>query len=841
MKYITKLLSLLLVLGLVFGMFACVELEPDDEEPTTVNMLGNWMDGGDEVYTLDINSENALSFTFDKQTYAWASVVKDFSESLTGMKTLIVTLQGSGAPVLFKIESADGTLAREVQLNANPTLATYQWDFTGDESFLEVAGKMLIFAAPNQTGVTGNVLISKLEFTYEDATGNVITSGHSDFVAPDPNIYDGVADTFGIINWYDGGDEVYDVTEDSGAYMVSYDKTSDTHHWSFIRADLQGPFSHFAKLEFVITGELGKTALLKLEGPAGNKELPVTFDGTEQTFVMDLLTLLPATLDAVDKLVIFGSQGQTGTGTFTLHSVTFLPALTDINSGWYSLDEGVYVPTENVDGSVDVVYDKEDGEAWSVLKLDIDAAWSSLNTLTLVIQGVVGQNFIIKPNDSALLEQNITLTDDQPLTLTFEGTFTSIILFALPNVAPATGTFTIVSATLDYVPAVFDPTLIYDFNNAWFENDPGTYDFEDQPDGSVKVFYVQSAYNYMRRNFDIGEVGGLNTMTITLSGTAGKQVLLKPNDSGAMETWVTFEDAEPVTMVFRADAFANLLIFAEGGTAAIGNFTIHEAYLSYTYDITAWQETGVYDITENVDGSFTIDYDKTDTFYAFFRVDFPPMVEGLNTLTMVLSGSIGQTLLIKPNDSGAMETSVTFASTDPLTLVFKADAFTNIIMFAEPVTGTASGTFTIHEATLTYVPIVFDPDKVLDINMGHISGDVGVYTFTTNVDGVLVEYNKIAEQEWSFMRINVDQEEAAGLNTLTIVLKGTPGKQVLVKPNDMGAIQQLVTFVDETEITITIVYDSFVSVLLFAEGGDAPVDGEFTIVSAELSYTEPDE
>lgn len=841
MKYITKLLSLLLVLGLVFGMFACVELEPDDEEPTTVNMLGNWMDGGDEVYTLDINSENALSFTFDKQTYAWASVVKDFSESLTGMKTLIVTLQGSGAPVLFKIESADGTLAREVQLNANPTLATYQWDFTGDESFLEVAGKMLIFAAPNQTGVTGNVLISKLEFTYEDATGNVITSGYSDFVAPDPNIYDGVADTFGIINWYDGGDGVYDVTEDSGAYMVSYDKTSDTHHWSFIRADLQGPFSHFAKLEFVITGELGKTALLKLEGPAGNKELPVTFDGTEQTFVMDLLTLLPATLDAVDKLVIFGSQGQTGTGTFTLHSVTFLPALTDINSGWYSLDEGVYVPTENVDGSVDVVYDKEDGEAWSVLKLDIDAAWSSLNTLTLVIQGVVGQNFIIKPNDSALLEQNITLTDDQPLTLTFEGTFTSIILFALPNVAPATGTFTIVSATLDYVPAVFDPTLIYDFNNAWFENDPGTYDFEDQPDGSVKVFYVQSAYNYMRRNFDIGEVGGLNTMTITLSGTAGKQVLLKPNDSGAMETWVTFEDAEPVTMVFRADAFANLLIFAEGGTAAIGNFTIHEAYLSYTYDITAWQETGVYDITENVDGSFTIDYDKTDTFYAFFRVDFPPMVEGLNTLTMVLSGSIGQTLLIKPNDSGAMETSVTFASTDPLTLVFKADAFTTIIMFAEPVTGTASGTFTIHEATLTYVPIVFDPDKVLDINMGHISGDVGVYTFTTNVDGVLVEYNKIAEQEWSFMRINVDQEEAAGLNTLTIVLKGTPGKQVLVKPNDMGAIQQLVTFVDETEITITIVYDSFVSVLLFAEGGDAPVDGEFTIVSAELSYTEPDE
>ncbi len=841
MKHITKLLSLLLVLGLVFGLFACVEREPDDDEPTTVNMLGDWMDGGDEVYTLDINSENALSFTFDKQTYAWAAVVKDFSDSLASMKTLIITLQGSGVPVLFKLESEDGTLAREVQLNANPTLATYQWDFTGDEDFLALAGKMLLFAAPNQTGVSGNVLISKLEFTMADATGNVITSGHSDFVAPDPNIYDGVADSFGVINWYDGGDSVYDVTEDNGVYVVAYDKTLETHHWSFIRADLQGPFSNFAKLEFVITGELGQTALLKIEGPAGFKELPVTFDGTEQTFVMDLMTLLPASLDALDKIVIFGSQGTTGTGSFTLHSVTFLPALTDINSGWYSLDEGVYVPTENLDGSVDVVYDKASGNEWSVLKLDIDAAWSSLNTLTLVIQGEAGQNFIIKPNDDGLLEKNITLTDDQPLTLTFEGTFTSIILFAMPNVAPATGTFTIVSATLDYVPAVFDPTLVYDFNNEWFENDPGTYEFEVQPDGSVKVFYAQSGWNYMRRNFDISEVAGLNTMTITLSGTVGKQVLLKPNDSGAMETWVTFEDAEPLTFVFRADTFANLLIFAEGGTAAIGDFTIHEAYLSYTYDITAWQETDVYDITENVDGSLTVDYDKVDNSWAFFRVDFPPMVDGLNTLTMVLSGSIGQTILIKPNDQGALEEWVTFDSTDPLTLVFKADAFTTIIMFAEAGTDTASGTFTIHEATLTYVPIVFDPDKVLDINTGHISGDAGVYTFTVDVDGVLVEYDKIAGQEWSFMRINIDQEEAAGLNTLTIVLKGTPGEQVLIKPNDMGALEQWVTFVDETEITIVIEYHTFLSVLLFAEGGTAPADGEFTIVSAELSYTEPDE
>jgi hypothetical protein len=837
MKHLAKLFSLLLMLGLVLTLVACIEEDDDDPiEVTPINMLGDWADSGDGVYATDINSTNALSFTFNKQNFPWAAMVKDVTESLDEMQTLFISIQGSGVAVLIKLEG-EGGLDREVQINANAAQQTFAWTFEGDEDFLLTVEKMLVFAAPGAEGVSGNVLISRLEFSPDEATGNVIESGHSDFVAPDPNIYDGEADTFQVINWYDGGDGVYDVTETNGSYEVSYNKTTEMHHWSFIRADIQGQLSNFAKVVFVMTGVAEQTALLKVEGPEGNKELPVVFDGTEQTFVVDLSTLANSVIDALDKIVIFGTQGSVGVGEFTIHSVTFEKALTDINSGWYPLDEGDYVVTENMDGSVDVEFNKVERE-WSLLKLDIDPALSNLNTLELVIQGEAGLELLIKPNDSGALEQFVTLEDDQPLTLTYTADqFSSILIFAFPGVIPAEGSFKIISATLDFVPKAFDPTLVYNFNNDYTENDPGTYSFSVQEDDSVKVTYVQSGWNFMRRNFDVTEVAGLNTMTVVLSGTPGRQVLLKPNDSGALETWVTFEDTEPVTVVVHAGQFVNLLVFAEAGTAAMGSFTIHEAYLSYTHVITEWQANEQYTITEN-NGAYDVTYNKDGNPWALFRVDFLPETFGLNTLTITLSGEVGQSVLIKPNDSGALEKTVTFENSEPVTVEFKADTFTTIIVFGSPGDAAATGTFTVHSAVLTYVPISFDPDTVLNLNVNHVSGDPEVYTFTQVGDEVLVDYNKIAGQEWSFLRMNVDQEQGAGLNTLTIVLKGQAGQAVLIKPNDSGALEHWVNFTDEEPVTVVIHNASFISVLMFAEAGTAPAEGEFTIVSAELSFSE---
>jgi hypothetical protein len=843
MKAVLKPLLLVLFLGLILTVSACAD--DDDDDPIVVdqiNVLGEFADGGDGVYIADINSENALSFSFDKATFAWAAIIKDVSEDdFSDMKTLNIAIQGSGIAVLIKLESADGTISRQVQINANQTVGEFAWDFEGDEAFLEVLGKVLIFAAPGQEATTGTVLISELEFVKTAAEGNVITDGYSDFVVPDPNIYDGEGDTFDVINFYDGGDGVYDVEEVGGTYEVSYDKTTDAQHWSHIRADLQGPFSVFAQLVFVVSGELDQTALLKLEGTQGNKEVPVTFDGTEQTIVMNLLEMTESARDALNKVVIFGAPGNIGTGTFTVHSVQFRTALTDVNMGWTDGD-GAYTVTEQSDGSVDVEYDKAPGQEWNNMQLVIPEAYQGYNKLQVVIQGTDGQNFIIKPNDDAALEQDITLQHDQPYVLDFTNDgFTNIFLFAMPNVSGVTGTFTIVSVTVDYEAPTFDPTLIIDFNNDWQFN--ANYEFVYEG-GVTEVAYAQSGWDHMYKQFDVAEVAGLNTMTVTITGMAGRKVLVKPNNAFATETWMEFTEGNLTqTLVFNLDGgFSSLYLFGEGGEAgAIGTFVIEEAVLSYTHQISGWQSINGYTVTE-LDGVATFDYDKGGAPYAFSRVDFDALeVAGLNTLTMTLTGTVGESVLIKPNDNGALEQTVDFVDENPVTVTVTAESFSTIIIFGQPGDAAAVSSFQVTSATLTYVPIDFDPDKVLDINMNHISGDPDVYTFTAATEGFDVAYDKIAGQEWSFMRMNVDQEEAMGLNTLTLVVSGTVGKSILIKPNDDGALEQVVTFEDENPVTVTVTAAQFLSVLIFAEGGTAPATGTFTIISAEVSYVEPAE
>ena len=62
---------------------------------------------------------------------------------------------------------------------------------------------------------------------------------------------------------------------------------------------------------------------------------------------------------------------------------------------------------------------------------------------------------MIKPNDSQPLEQVVNFVDADPVTVTVTAaSFTSIIMFGEPNVAPATGSFEIVSLTLTYEPEV---------------------------------------------------------------------------------------------------------------------------------------------------------------------------------------------------------------------------------------------------------------------------------------------------------------------------------------------------------------------------------------------------
>ena len=799
MKGISKILSLIMVVGLLIGVQACVVEEP--EVVTSVNLLSNFVDGGDGVYTLDINSTNALSLSFDKLTFEYGNVMKDLSDvtaDFTTMKSLNVTLQGSGVPVLLKLESTDGSIGREVQINANDVQQSFSWDLEDEADFLAVLGKVLVFAAPGQVNVTGSILISKLTLSVDPASaeeGTIIESGFTDFVKPDPNVYNGTDDEFLVGNFYDGGDKVYAIEETNSDIVVDYDKTATQNTYAYMVADIQGDFSQFARLVFEVTGTLNFDILLKLEGTAGFKEVRLSPTGDKQEVVIDLLAFLPTQLDAMNKIVIFGSPGVVGEASeFTLHAVRFEKALVSVNKGWVALDAGVYTPTENTDGSVDVDYNKVDGNQWSVMVVDIPAQYQMLNVLTMVIQGTAGQNFIIKPNDLGSLEQNVTLTNDQPVTLTFKNDgFTKIVLFAMPNVAPATGTFKIVSATLDFEAKEFDPTLIVDVNEGWAENDANTYAIT-YTDGVARVAYVNSAWQFMRVNFDIDEVAGLNTLTLTVSGTVGKNILVKPNDSSALERRIEFTTTDPITVTFTTESFANVLIFAEGGTqGANGIFFIHEAVLSYTYHVEEITSNDHYIVTDGENG-FNVAYDKAGDGYRFLNVIFPATdVSGLNTLTVTLSGTVGESVLLKPNDNGSLERAIAFTTTDPVSETFTFAQFNNLIMFAQPGNATATGTFTIVSIELSYtaeIPApewkgfgltVVDTDTNVSITYANTPGEwwnnnaqLSIPDFDGTKTAIVLVYTGVAGQEYVF------KIEGGGMNKeVTVSADGTQQTYIL--------------------------------------------------------------
>jgi len=85
-----------------------------------------------------------------------------------------------------------------------------------------------------------------------------------------------------------------------------------------------------------------------------------------------------------------------------------------------------------------------------------------------------------------------------------------------------------------------------------------------------------------------------------------------------------------------------------------------------------------------------------------------------------------------------------------------------------------------------------------------------------------------------------DPEEVEGLNTMTLVLQGTNGLQVLLQPNNNIALEQWVTF-DGSEQTIVITFDAFDSLKMFAEPFTYNATGSFKIINATVGmpFVEP--
>ncbi|MBN2876325.1 MAG: hypothetical protein JXL85_01605 [Bacilli bacterium] len=837
------------------GQTTTQEQTTTEEETTTIaqlqnmNILNGWTDSGDSVYTI-VQSDTELSVTYDKNSFSWANMAYPIDQDLSAFNKLVISISGSGT-LLIKIQGATEAFEVSIQLTAGSV--TYQLNLRDYDAFLGGVTGVYLFGGPGKADDTGNFTITEFAFNEGTAYGNVMENGDSN-IPENEMLWDGTGDTWDFsAGFVDNGDGIYTVDDSGTDPVVSYTKASG-FEWAYLLATVGGDFSAFDYLVLTVTGTTAGSVVFKAElSSSVQAEISGTFgEGETITLCLDLSSWTNEQLDALTKILIFADGGAaSGSGTFTINDAYFSKEYVgevvldyyDFTTGWTSNDAGVYSFAEGVDGN-EVTFDKASGQEWSFMRNDFDSEdVAGYNTLTMVLQGTSGESILLKPNDAGALEQNITFDGTEQTVVVTADAFTTVLIFAQPGTAPSTGSFTILSATVSYVePDPLPADQVYDMQNDWVDNDGGIYTFTNT-DGVVTVDFSKTSgqeWSFIKNTFT-EILSNHNTITITVQGTSGLQLIIKPNDNGAYEQTVTLDGTEQTFTFTLTDTPTNILIFVDPLNGALtGSFDIISAtvtasdpsLIDFTTDFTENDE-GTYAFTELSDGSLQVDYTKgSGQEWVYMSHTFnQDALYGQNTLTIVLQGTSGESILLKPNNDGALEQTITFDGTEQ-TFVIPSDTFTSLLIFAQPGTASVSGTFTILSAQLTYV------EPAYDFTAGWTSNDVGVYTFTEETTGTTVDFAKIAGQEWSYM-VNTFTIDAEGFNTLTIVLQGTSGESILLKPNNDGGLEQTVTF-DGTEQTIVVSASAFTSVLIFAQPGTAPSTSSFVILSARLTYVEPD-
>lgn len=854
MRKATKLFLMFLVAGLVFGIAGCQPKTPEEEEIVDFSALGGWTDGGDGVYTINTNTAAELNVSYNKGTFPNAFMQSaEITKDLSVYKKLVITVEGMGS-MLLRLETKDDTPAKEVGLNVTAIVGTYEWNLIQSSEFLKKVDRIVIIGSPEREASTGVLKITALTFSDEIADGFIINDGFNN-IQSNINEYNGTDEVFHFNQKYESNDEgIYVITYSGTDAQVAYDKPAGME-WAFMRNRVQGDFTDFNYAVFVVQGTAGHKLLIK-PNEYNAVEAFIWLDGTEQELVIDLTKLSLVEKNAITDFKIFIAAGLAPAegqvvfkDAFMIDEYEFEEPVFIVNEyngtdatfalgNWYDGGDLVYTITPNA-GAFEVDYVKK-GE-WNFMYALVDGDFSGFAKLEFELTGQVNKTILLKVESPVGNKEQQFTFDGTKQVFTIDLTamtqaqleqLNKIVMFAVPG-GLGSGEFTIHSVTFknsDYV-----------VSTPWTSLDAGVYTFTGT--SPVVVNYTKVAgqdWSAMINNFNTAEVAGLNKMTLVLKGTAGKSVLVKPNDMGALEQVVNFTDSNPVTIVVEAASFSKLVLFGEGGTApATGSFEIVSLTLSYVpveVDLTAKYQFNdkwvpnlatvyTYDFQAN---KTVVNYTKTaGQDWEWFRVVFDAKdVAGLNTLTITLKGTAGNQVLIKPNDQGSLEKFVTFVDDQPITVTISADQFMSVFMFGAPGTAPATGSFEILEAYLSYSK---------DLINTWVQNDPGTYDVVVLGTLTKVNYTKAAGQEWVFLKSTVAAKDIEGLNTVSVTLKGTAGKQVLVKVNN--SVEQWVTFVDDQPITVVItIPEGITGVILFAEGGTAPISGSFDIVSAKVYF-----
>ena len=872
-KIIALAIAALVVVGLaIWGITALVGGEETPQGPVQpYNALGAFVDGGDGVYDLTTNTSSELTFNYDKvdEALAWSHIYTEISAdaALENYKKLVITAKGNGT-MMIKLEGADSA-AKEVSINVQANATTYDWNLMNDAEFLKGVTKIVIFGAPGKAEGVGNITITSLTFdeAIAGATGNfIIATGYND-IPSNVNEYNGKDVNFDFnAKWESGEQGVYEIEQDATTKEVSVKyKKSAGMEWSFMVSNVKGNFGKFKYVVLVAQGQEGKDVLLKAEGQGVAKEISCQFDGTKQTFVLDISTLTEAQKSSIAKIILFGSANKILDGRFIIYEAYMTETAPieveetivneydgtsetfDISDNWYDAGDGIYT-TSKVQEGVKVEYNKPNGKEWSALKAYVRNVAAKFNYVVVEATGVEGATIMLKAANG--VEKQFTfeagvnqfVLDISGMEDAAKEGLTEFIIFGHPGSA-AEGSFIITNAYYAVeVEGVELPTKNeytqyaeeFDINKYWVDNNTGTYTVENnviswnKPAGCEWVTFKTEI---------VGLANEFKYLYLEVKGTAGQQILVKPNDNGAYEKYIDLTEEVKGYYVAIPEGMTVLHIFGAPGLSAVeGHVEVVTAKLvRHTYLTEAELSVNlmdsffanadpVYTFTEN-----TISYNKGNYSWAFFKALFAGETSGFTSINLTVTGPAGVQLLVKPNDDSAYEQWLDLDGSEQTFTINKLpENLNSLLVFVAPNTENVEGTIQVSE--FEAVKGIQIDGEDLAVSYEDKSGN-GYYTISESAEGVDIQYN-ITSGGWYYVEITPTAGTVEDVEKISFIFDGNV--RVLVKPNDNGAIEKWVTIAGEQLVEVPVNGD--LARIVFFISPEAAAEGTLVIKRLTVSY-----
>ncbi len=916
------LLSLILIVSAVIAV-ACKPDEEDNGGVVKIDMskAADWdpLDDTETAYVIRTNSDGKLQLDYTTSNYqfvkrVFVEPVEDYQKVKKLVAKVKMTSNQSEPQLLFKVEGDDTTVEYpEVTVNVTGEYKTYEWNFAkfsnADPYDLTKAARLLICADPGDANAEGSIVFEELYMSSEDIVeANRVALPHKP-VVEDYTWNEITATKTSVTEWTPDANGVYTITK-SGTTVkasVNKDKVDGDEYTAMIGYIYGDALKTMKSFKIDIKGPSGKTALVK---PLDYKDFKVTFDGTVQHFEFDISEQASrsdanfaqsANPQADNKVAILVLNGlNAGKADIEISSASFSTEAavvdeetteqvneitateTTANKGWYDLGDNAYTITKNADNTYNVVFDKKGHEYATMYALVKGAALSTMKSVKLTVVGTAGTHLTFKPFDDNNYQSNFTLKGGEE---TFSVDISEnvknkdvnselkVCIIAESGNKTATGEFTIknLQFSTEEASGPVDPsTLVNEITDTnrkitqgWHGLDVGVY--EITADGTAfNVHYKKTSdYNFLRVWVKGNAIANMKSVTFTISGTAGKTILLKPFDSNDLQKTPTFSGNEDkvtidISSYVAGKTFADkvpFLIAIEPGiatnpegdfriisvefsteaapvTKVENNITVDERSVSAGwYD----KQDGVYKVEKQQDGSFKVTFDKKGFEYPMLHA----LVKGgdiakMKSIKFVVKGTAGLKLIFKPfNQSKPMETEVTLEGTEAgETFVVDISSYVNektfataedILICAAGGDKTAKGEFTILSAEFSTKADGSAPDyntnykeithESLDVSKWQpASGAESVYKVEEKDGGVDVTVTKSAGMQYVALQSYIWGDHLKNVKTFRIVINGDSGTKLLLKPfneNTPFVLPELEVTLDGTDQTFDVYVDSW--------------------------------